>query len=143
MREIKFRAWHLDHLGTYSMHDSEQVMSSLKQYLGDSKVMQFTGLKDKDGVDIYEGDIVEYSNKLDHHAEFSHVFVIEFGEQDLGHNSYQQTIGWNATRICQFGKPSRMDSGRLSHGVLDLFGCHNVKVIGNIYENPELLTEVE
>ena len=103
--------------------------------------MQYTGLKDKNGVEVYDGDILKYSNKKGHHTIFSNLFVVEFGEQDLGHSTYQQTIGWNATHVYQFGKESLMDSGRMSKGILDIFGCHIVEVIGNIYENPELIGE--
>lgn len=105
----------------------------------DVELMQFTGLKDKNGKEIYEGDIVKYTNKENHHTEFLQMYVIEFGEQDLGHCTYQQTIGWNATPIHQFNKPRTMDSKRLSKGILDIFGSHKVFVIGNIYENEDLL----
>lgn len=99
------------------------------------QLLQCTGLKDKNGKLIYEGDILEYSNIDNHHTIFSEKYVVEFGEQDLGHSSYQQTIGWNATPLYAFGKDSDMDSGRLSQGILDLFGTHKIKIIGNIYEN--------
>jgi len=67
MREIKFRAW---------VNNSEMITdfivyrgkASINEYgdiirLGDSILMQYTGLKDKNGVEIYEGDIIKLKNE--------------------------------------------------------------------------------
>ena len=65
MREIKFRAWHQD---TKKMLDLKKMTPlalspSLDQdglyipFIKDLPLMQYTGIKDKDGVEIYEGDI--------------------------------------------------------------------------------------
>lgn len=75
-------------------------------------VMQYTGLKDKDGVDIYEGDIL---------------------------------IGANGrTVICTYQAPSFVLKEKLTHKTWFSFLRHPDEnqfetVIGNIYENPELL----
>lgn len=79
--------------------------------------LKFTGLKDRDGNDIYEGDIVEYpwsDFKEDH---------IEIGD-----------IRWWKDRwgVC-------MDSGQNAHSLGDR--PLTLEVIGNIHENPELLSQ--
>ena len=63
MREIKFRAWDTrlkrmfvpDYLG---LNDGKCFADTQRSPL-DFEVMQYTGLKDRDGIEIYEGDILE------------------------------------------------------------------------------------
>ena len=64
MREIKFRLWDKKWKRMVSdlcPIDNENALNLawVKHYDGDYTVMQFTGLKDSKGVDIYEGDIVD------------------------------------------------------------------------------------
>ena len=68
MREIKFRAWdkkrktmwEVDCLNWYDEHMwvNESPMSGDKLPIGSTPIMQFTGLTDRHGVEIYEGDII-------------------------------------------------------------------------------------
>lgn len=95
----------------------------------DLELMQSTGLKDKDGQEIFEGDIVKRDG-------VKRPEVVRFGEwtdvDSLGYK--EQYIG--------FYFESEHEGQEWLHSVEPQFN-HLYKVIGNIYENPQLLEEEE
>ena len=112
MMKIKFRIWNMT---GNCMHEWPELVEKNKIHLlanqqGTYPVMQFTGLTDVSGVEIYEGDIcVWYINNLERLGEvYYHDQSFEMRSPSLGY------IGWDANR-------------------------GEVKVIGNIYQNLELL----
>lgn len=84
MREIKFRVWVVPnypkpmissepYMATQGDPDLETLQSFMHHYGNEKNLMQFTGLKDKNGKEIYEGDIVlVYGDKRV--VEFKHAF---------------------------------------------------------------------
>lgn len=119
MREIKFRLYEtpemLIHKGI--MHEPCSVdklyleIDQLPPYM--YELMQYTGLKDKNGVEIYEGDI------------------IKIVEQEGLHNgvAYIEYVGSCFVLV------------RKGLGNLNIYQYLTLEVVGNIYENKELLNE--
>ncbi len=119
-REIKFRAYLKKYEAIYEVisidFPNKEIFITNKDNdemivdFDDVILMQYTGLKDKSSVEIYEGDIVKYKN--------NHVMEVIFDTEE---------------------NPSFMveDDERL----LFINKKCSYEVIGNIYENPELLEE--
>lgn len=138
MREIKFRAWHktekilcdiktLTEEGAFLVGikpGEDQIIPEFRCIIpappdgrfckmDEIELMQFTGLLDKNGKEIYEGDII--TSKL---YEFNDGFC-----HDVYFNEAEFRVRWTMFRLSEVFEHSNS----------------SVEIIGNIYENPELM----
>ena len=125
-REIKFRAWHkvekcmfevfgFDVNHVYPFTTSGIVIPPT---IDDVEMMQYTGLKDKNGKEIYEGDIVKYN---------------------YNNQVYQDVYAKVEYSIAGFRLNADYISRHLSRHIR-IADTDYYEVVGNIYENPGLLT---
>ena len=125
-REIKYRAWLKEEkkiLNVETIDFSEKSIQYLKKneiinvyllkttFLEDVELMQYTGIKDKNGKEIYEGDIIicKYGPEI-----MMEVKWVDEGFRTLGKYNGDNYVGYVK---------------------------NSAEVVGNIYENPELLEE--
>lgn len=114
MRENKFRAW--DKRLKRWCEGAKTVRIDFKFTDGDVVFQQFTGLKDKEGKEIYEGDILK--NTTQRHQM-----------------SYEKTPHPIVTNICVV----TWDNHWAEFKITKESEIGDLEIIGNIYENPELL----
>ena len=124
-RELKFRAFYQKKLYmqeycggfSYFIHNESDALSLEDIFVAAERqkciIQQYTGLKDKNGKEIYEGDILEYQSS---DPRFTQVVVRWTKEEEDNHPGFVITDSYS-----QYGKP---------------------EIIGNIMQNPEQLLRV-
>jgi uncharacterized phage protein (TIGR01671 family) len=137
-RELKFRIWDKELKDfIYTEKYTEKVVNESDFCIGgdfssfsfdggrdwsEGVFQQFTGLKDKNGTEIYEGDVIEFSLK-----DFKQIYQVYWNQEML-----------------------RWDYASLKDNIEDPCACEynlfernfsNAKIVGNIFESPELFKE--
>lgn len=141
MREIKYRAVYKNKV--YQVHSIEFYLDGTYSVLlridkdvtypdqsDISVIIEFTGLQDKTGQDVYEGDIL-----LDYHNTKWQIVNGLNQKEIVSHNSSQTKSRFLGSGFYQ------KEIGQDVNAYHILTCCNFGKIIGNIYENPELLAQ--
>lgn len=83
-------------------------------------ILQSTGLRDRDGKLIYEDDIIEFTDNVTINGSKTHVAKVEHNKEFNAYMYHAECMGWYTINPSQNKR-------------------FKVKVIGNVYANPELL----
>lgn len=155
-RNFRFRAWHIDSQTMYSWKKlllendrwhlftaltNEAFMCNPPKY--SFHAMEWTGIHDRYGTDIYEGDILKVTYQRDGKIKKEFYGVVRFGKNCCSYTSEAPQ---------HFTMGFYIDTAMNNCGDLEphvgLFQDHNLidgeafnEVIGNVFENPELLQE--
>ena len=139
MREVKFRAWDKkdkvvrDVVGMSFYHESVSVDIEYGKYLQDDakrfELLQYTGLLDKNGTEIYEGDLVDFNG----------LYEIRFGKHGVPSLEDEQYVDmahgffFKAQHDMKDIEPFGMDMP------LNEMYAKTCEVIGNVHQHGHLL----
>lgn len=122
MREIKYRAWE---------HDRKIICYGYETYISDAEqnkypLMQFTGLLDKNGKEIFEGDIIQfrYNDKC----------------EELGYETVNAVVEFERGMfVCKEIGFDYEGKKELPMSLYEFMQGEEITIVGNIFENSELL----
>ena len=122
MRKLKFRMW--DEKYQCWVNDPLFVYPNTELVRQGIIIQQWTGMMDKSGKEIYEGDFITFS--CDYTIDSSDVDVVQWGNQEVFYD--EEYAGF------YFGRKREFQ-------ILDEIMPETIEVVGNIFENPDLSTK--
>jgi len=131
-RDLKFRVWSISSKKMFERNnnyylslDGDLFQNDCLDYQNKSSfvIMQYTGLKDRNGVEIYEGDILTMSPYQD--------------------EQYTVQVYWKYSALILDTPFSESHDWTPLGYYVSHFGEHTLEVVGNIYEHPHLLPKEE
>jgi uncharacterized phage protein (TIGR01671 family) len=137
-REIKFRAWDnirkemipfdaVSYLVEFDGTIWEIEGDDLRERTSMLTLMQYTGLKDKNGIEIYEGDIIKWGHIKGGEENPIRVAVVKINPDLQFEIIGERKFFMGQDKIFRYGNFIYTDTEKW------------IEIIGNIYENPELL----
>ncbi|HEL2535492.1 TPA: hypothetical protein TZ303_001418 [Streptococcus suis] len=140
----KFRAW--DTFDEEMVNDifftwQDCGYESLSECLSDErwKFMQSTGLFDKNGKEIFEGDVVKFNDTWAEHDYEGYVDGASEGENFTKIIKTEDGFSFGRTKIPESSLFDFLNDEHMKFSEIVKSDDFNMVIIGNIYENPELL----
>lgn len=139
-REIKFRLWDTNIKTMFTWKQILLRWNSFSILTCPYLIpMQYTGLKDRNGKEIYEGDILKvetawYKSRKAKEEDKFNIGVKGITYWTVEHMIFSSSVGFRV-----YGIDRRFNKVLTPNMIFN----NNAEVVGNIYDNPELLQEVE
>lgn len=115
-REIKFRGWDSANKQMIPHHNLNVGIKNINRGNNHITLLQYTGIKDLSGNEIYDGDIIEYPNGL--------IYIVEWLRNYGGMWLRENRIYENGPHGMAFNETEP----------------YELQIVGNIYQTPELLS---
>lgn len=164
MREIKFRVWIIDReemiyaqplISGAAITNLDLLLrldgivcwapqkGAIAQLKNEYVLMQYTGLKDKNGKEIYEGDILsEKGYDIYHHQSIETRYKVMWGSYD-NNEEYEDNVSGHGVFLIEYSFFRSNLLKRTEETIQNPLNAGFYEIIGNIYENPELFKEIE